>query len=342
MKEKPIVLSGMRPSGKLHIGHLEGVLEEWLRLQKDHGCFYFVADWHAITTEQDTRHLNEDAIDMVKDWIAYGVDPERSTIFVQSQVPEHSELHLALSMIINLGRLERLPTFTEYLKEIVKIEEKDVKKFDETKRAKVSYGFLGYPVLQAADILLYKTNFVPVGEDQLPHIELTRELARRFNAQYAEVFKIPEAILGHAPRILGTDGRKMSKSYNNVIAPTDDLEALTGKVKRMMSDPARGSVENPGNPDNCSVFGLHEVYSVDGCIEINRMCRAAKLSCVDCKKILPKKIFDKYEQFREKRASVDDSYVLDVLSDGSKKARMIASQTMQEVRAAMSMDYLAK
>lgn len=342
MEEKPVVLSGMRPSGKLHIGHLEGVLREWKGLQENHECNYFVADYHAITTDTDTRNLKEDSLDMVKDWIAFGVDPERSTLFVQSQVPEHTELHLIFSMLVNLGRLERLPTFIDYLKEIVKVDEHDIKKYDEAKRANVNYGFLGYPILQAADILIYKANVVPVGEDQLPHIELTREIARRFNGLYGEVFPIPDSKLGRSPRILGTDGRKMSKSYNNVISPMDNLETLTAKTRKMVSDVTRKGINYPGNPYECSVFDLQEVYDKEGYMGIAKSCREAQLGCADCKQSLPQKIFDVYSEFREKKASLNDNHVLDILMDGSKKARQIASNTLNEVKEVMLMDYFRK
>ena len=251
------VLSGMRPTGKLHIGHLEGVLQEWINLQQSYDCYYFVADWHALTTNSETKDLKENTIDMVKDWLAYGVDPNKSTLFIQSQVPEHAELGLLFSMLVNLGRLERLPTFNAYLKEIVKVEEKDKKIYDEVKRAKVNHGFLGYPILQSADILIYKTNLVPVGEDQLSHIELTREIARKFNSLYKEIFPIPEPKLGETPCILGTDSRKMSKSYGNVISPTDDYSILKNKVGKMVTDPNKIRANDRGNPHIFNVFYIH-------------------------------------------------------------------------------------
>lgn len=340
MKSKPVILSGMRPSGKLHIGHLEGVLREWVALQENSQCNYFVADYHAITTNTDTRELKEDTIDMVKDWIAFGIDPEKSNIFVQSYVPQHSELHLIFSMLVHLGILEKLPTFIDYMKEVIKVDDKDLKKFDEAKRAKINYGFLGYPVLQAADILIYNTNFVPVGEDQLPHIELAKELGRRFNKLYGDVLTIPEAKLGNAPRILGTDGRKMSKSYGNMISPLDDLAALTSKIKKMVTDTSRGQAHNCGNPYNCSVFDLHEVYDKEGSNEISEGCRTAKLGCKECKSLIPPKIFAAYRQFRENRAKLSDGQIVEILRDGSERVRAIASSTMKSVKEAMMMDYL--
>ncbi|MBR9675637.1 tryptophan--tRNA ligase [Candidatus Woesearchaeota archaeon] len=343
MKEKkPVVLSGMRPTGKLHIGHLEGVLNEWVELQKSHECNFFVADYHAITTNQDTREIKQDTFDMVKDWVAYGIDPEKSNIFVQSMVPQHSNLHLIFSMLVNLGRLERLPTFNEYLKEIVQVDEKDVKRVDEEKRAKVSYGFLGYPILQAADILAYKTDVVPVGEDQLPHIEFTREIARKFNGLYGELFPLPEAKLGHAPRILGTDGRKMSKSYDNEISPLDDLGALQTKTKKMVSDSTRKSLSEPGHPYECSVFDLQEVYDLEGSKQVYSDCTTAKLGCGDCKGLLPQKIFEKYGEFREKRESLRDQDILEVLVEGSLKSQRITGETLSQVKELMLMDYIRK
>ncbi|MEA3429809.1 MAG: tryptophan--tRNA ligase [Nanoarchaeota archaeon] len=338
--DKQVVLSGMRPTGKLHVGHLEGVLREWVDLQKEHDCNFFVADYHAITTNTNTKDLKQDTFDMVKDWIAFGVDPEKAKIFIQSMVPEHTDLHTIFSMLVNLGRLERLPTFNDYMREIIKVDDKDVKQFNEAKRAKVNYGFLGYPVLQTADILIYKTNIVPIGEDQLPHLELTRELAKRFNHLYGETFPVPEAKLGHKPRILGTDGRKMSKSYNNVISPMDDLDTLFAKVRSMVTDTQRGSLKNPGNPYNCSVFDLHEVYDKVGSENISSKCRSANLGCGDCKKMLPEKIFEAYKTFREKRVDITDSYVAEVLKSGCERARVIASATMKLVKHQMLMDYL--
>lgn len=337
-----VVLSGMRPTGKLHIGHLEGVLREWVELQNEHDCNFFVADYHAITTNSDTRDLKQDTFDMVKDWIAFGVDPEKAKLFIQSMVPEHTDLHTIFSMLVNMGRLERLPTFTDYIKEVIKVDDTDIKRFDEAKRAKVNYGFLGYPVLQTADILIYKTNIVPIGEDQLPHLELTRELAKRFNNLYGETFPLPEAKLGHKPRILGTDGRKMSKSYNNVISPMDNLDELMAKVRSMISDTTRGGVNNPGNPYNCSVFDLHEIYDKAGSQDIASRCKGASLGCGDCKKLLPEKIFETYKEFRERRGDVTDSYVKQVLKKGCERARAVTAATMKLVKHNMLMDYLGE
>jgi tryptophanyl-tRNA synthetase len=276
---------------------------------------------------------------MVRDWIAFGIDPEISTLFIQSQVPEHTELHLIFSMLVNLGRLERLPTFIDHLKEIVKVDGRDTKKYDKAKRANVNYGFLGYPILQAADILIYKGNIVPVGEDQVPHIELAREIARKFNGVYGETFPLPESKLGRAPRILGTDGRKMSKRYGNVISPTDDLDTLVAKTRKMVTDPDKVRLHDPGNPYICSVFDLYEVYDRESSSGIVEHCRSGELRCVECKENLAPKIFKTYEVFREKRMSLRDQDVLEVLMEGSKKARQIASRTLGEVKEMMLMNY---
>lgn len=333
-----VVLSGMRPTGKLHIGHVEGVLRDWVALQETARCYYFVADWHAMTTNTDTGELRRNTIDMVKDWIATGVDPEKSTLFVQSQIPQHAELSLALSMLVNLGRLERLPTFNNYLREIVKVDGEDKKQFDEAKRANVNHGFLGYPVLQTADILLYKTTLVPVGEDQLPHIELTRELARRFNTLYGTTFIIPEPKLGRSPRILGNDGRKMSKSYGNVIEPTDTGADLTKRILQMKTDPARQRATDPGNPYECSVYDLHEVFTSDN-PSVATACSTGTRGCKDCKLELAHTIDETYHSFRERRSTLTDDFILDVLATGTAAARTIAEQTMREAKHAMHLDY---
>jgi tryptophanyl-tRNA synthetase len=325
MRER--VLSGMRPTGRLHIGHVEGVLRNWVELQKNNDCFYFVADWHALTTNPDTREIKRNTYEMVKDWLAMGVNPEKSTLFIQSAVPEHAELHLVFSMLNSLARLERLPTFKEQIKEL------DMKE-------SIPYGFLGYPVLQAADILMYKTKYVPVGEDQLPHIELTRETARRFNGLYGEVFPVPMAELSEAPRILGTDGRKMSKSYKNEILPTDDKDWLVKKVRTMTIDPQRQKTTDPGNPEACSVYDLHKIYNKETTDDIAGKCRTAGRGCGECKMLLPDVMAETYKDYRERRKDIGDELVMRVLKEGNEKARAIASQTMNEVRRAMLLNYL--
>jgi tryptophanyl-tRNA synthetase len=338
-KMKDTILSGMRPTGKLHIGHLEGVLSEWKKLQEETNAYYFVADWHALTTNPDSTQLKEDSLDMVKDWIAYGIDPKKSTIFLQSQIPEHTELTTIFSMLVNLGRLERLPTFNEY---ILNLQDKteNRRSYDEEKRARISYGFLGYPVLQSADILVYKANKVPVGEDQLPHLELTRELARKFNNTYENIFEIPEPILGHSPRILGIDGRKMSKSYDNTINPNDERETLTEKIKQIKTDTNKIKKDSPGNPYECQLFELQEIYSNEKeTNEISQNCLQGKLGCFNCKKELVDKIYSKYENFRYNRKNISDEDVISILKEGSEKARYVAKQTLEEVKKAMKIKY---
>src|SRR5215813_10031523 len=247
MPNKQRVLSGMRPTGKLHLGNVVGALSNWVKLQDQYECFHFIADWHALTSDfADTSMIKEYRIEMMIDWLAAGLDPKKSVMFVQSAAPQHAELHLILSMITPLGWLERVPTYKEQRENIT---DKDLG----------NYGFLGYPVLQAADILMYKGNFVPVGEDQVPHVELTREICRRFNSFYGEVFPEPQALLTPMPRLPGLDGRKMSKSYGNVIFLTDTPEEITKKVKVMMTDPARKRRTDPGNPDVCPVFSYHKL-----------------------------------------------------------------------------------
>ncbi|MBU1975457.1 MAG: tryptophan--tRNA ligase [Nanoarchaeota archaeon] len=333
---KKRVLSGMRPTGRLHIGHIESVLRNWINLQKDHDCFYFVADWHALTTDPSTKDIEYNSIEMVKDWLAFGVDPKQSTVFLQSQVPEHTELSLIFSMLTNIGRLERVPSFKAQLSYLANGNEA---KADEL-RGTISQGFLGYPVLQAADILIYKTDVVPVGEDQVPHIELTREIARSFNTQYGGVFVLPEVKLSYIPKILGTDGQKMSKSYGNTISPEDSREDIAGKVRKMVTDTNRKSKTDPGDPNACSVYDLHLIYQEDESIEIGRKCRNGEVGCFDCKSMLTGPMTDIYAAFRERRPHILDEDVKRVLREGSERAREVASATLQEVRHMMMLDYL--
>lgn len=346
-KSSGVVLSGMRPTGELHIGHFEGVLRNWVQLQETHDCFYFVADWHALTTELDTKKIERYTLDMVADWIAFGVDPERSTLFVQSYLPEHAELNLALERLVNIGVVERLPTFRGYLEHLAgerKIRNKEGTELDGDKRldaiakAEVSLGFLAYPVLQAADILLYNATHVPVGEDQLPHIELTRDLAQRFNRTYGEVFVIPEALLSEAKRIRGTDGRKMSKSYENDIIPGYDQRKITERVRQTVT--ARPRLTDLGDPFECSVYDLHRIFNQEGELRINSGCRSASIRCYDCKMELPPRITAAYQEYREKRAGITDELVREVLREGNKKAQRVAHETMEKVRSFMLMDYL--
>jgi len=316
----------MRPSGKLHLGHYIGVLANWKKLQEEHDSFFFVADWHALTTEYDnTSTIRENVDDMIIDWMASGIDPNKATLFVQSHVPEHAELHLLLSMITPLSWLERNPTYKEQLQEI-------------TQRDIQTYGFLGYPVLQAADILMYDASFVPVGVDQLPHLELTREIARRFNFLYRDTFVIPDAHLTQTPKLMGLDSRKMSKSYGNAILLSDSAEEVWAKVKPMVTDPARIRRTDPGTPDICNVYSYHKIFSdaettawaADGC-------RTAGIGCIECKKRMYEGMEKVLNPIREERKKIVESGVSarDILSEGAEKAKKVASAKMSEVRDAV-------
>jgi tryptophanyl-tRNA synthetase len=325
---RPRILSGMRPTGKLHLGHWVGALENWVKLQDQYECYFFVADWHALTTHYaDTSELRENVREMVTDWLAVGLDPAKATFFLQSHLLEHAELHLLLSMVMPLGWLERVPTYKEQLENI---KDRDLH----------TYGFLGYPVLQAADILIYKAKYVPVGEDQLPHIELTRELARRFNKFYGAVFPEPQALLTAIPRLRGTDGRRMSKSYGNTIHLSDPPEVVSRKVADMMTDPARKRRTDKGNPDVCPVFDHHKVFSPEDVIDrVNRECRTAEIGCVDCKKLMAEHVNKFLAPILKRRKSYeeDPKRVLSILEEGTKKARSVAQATMAEVRAAVKL-----
>jgi tryptophanyl-tRNA synthetase len=319
-------LSGMRPSGKLHLGHYLGALKNWRDLQEENDCFYFVADWHALTTEYDrTEIIGESIDDMIIDWMASGIDPKKSTIFIQSHVPEHAELHLLLSMITPLPWLERNPTYKEQLRE-------------QTSRDLQTYGFLGYPVLQAADILMYDASFVPVGIDQVPHLELTREIARRFNFLYRAVFTIPEAHLTETPKILGTDNRKMSKTYGNAILLSDTAEEVWDKVKPMVTDPARVRRNDPGNPEICNVFSYHKIFSDPETIEkVNVGCRTAGIGCIECKRWMYERMEKVLAPVRERRKGIVESgvSVRELLKEGTQRAREVAAKKMGEVRDAV-------
>jgi len=345
------VLSGMRPTGRLHIGHVVGALDNWVKLQNEgNTTFYFVADWHAITTQTDTRNMKSDTIEMVKDWLAAGIDPNKSTLFIQSQVPQHAELGLIFERLTNLGRAERVPTFRGYAATILRKTYEEGKEDDLTftpeeltdAKGQISLGFLAYPVLQAADILLYGTTNVPVGEDQIPHIELTREIARKFNNLYGPVFTIPDYSLTQSPRILGTDGRKMSKSLGNVILPTDDFETILRGVRKMKIDQTRQARTIPGDPEKCTVYDLHYAFSSDeNHLEISRKCRSAGIGCGDCKQEAARAVFNRFKEHKERREALEgkDKYLLEVLLDGSSKARRVASQTLAKVKEQMLLDY---
>lgn len=323
---KKRIFSGMRPTGKLHLGHWVGALKNWVGLQDEYDCIFSVADWHALMGEYEDAHLMPGYIhDMVLDWLACGVDPKRSIVFVQSRVPEHLELQTFLSCLTPLGWLERNPTYKEQLREI-------------TTRDLQTYAFLGYPVLQAADILLYKATAVPVGEDQLPHLELTREISRRFNHIYkSKVFEDCKAILTPTPRLSGVDGRKMSKSYNNAINLSDSDDEIRKKINQMITDPARVRLNDPGHPDVCNVFAYYKVFCPDKVDEVRVWCEAAAKGCTECKKILTNSILEYMApiQKRRKELESDKNTIDDILEEGYKKAKVIAVQTMEEVRKAV-------
>ncbi|MDX2348288.1 MAG: tryptophan--tRNA ligase [Nitrospirota bacterium] len=320
------VLSGMQPSGLMHLGNLLGALENWKTLQAQHECFFFVADWHALSTNYaDTSRLKEFTQELLIDWLAAGIDPNRATVFIQSQVPEHAILHLLLSMIIPIPWLERNPTYKEKQEEIT---EKDL----------TTYGFLGYPVLQAADILLYKPDLVPVGKDQLPHLELTREVGRRFNSLYTTVFPEPKEYLTKFPKVLGTDGRKMSKSYHNTINLSDTESEVRQKLKTMVTDPARVRRTDKGNPDICPVYDLHEIFSAESIIKhIDTDCRTAAIGCIDCKRQVADAMVERFSPMWETRATfiTRPKHTQEVVEEGRKRAATVASETMAEVKEAM-------
>lgn len=320
------IVSGMRPTGKLHLGHLEAVLKNWVNLQDEYQCFFFVADWHALTSDYaDTSQIRANTLAMVCDWLGAGLDPNRSTIFVQSLVPQHAELHLLLSAVTPLGWLERVPTYKEAKEQI---KDKDLN----------NYAFLGYPVLQAADILIYKGECVPVGEDQVPHLELTREIARRFNHFYSPIFPEPEAMLAPDPRVVGTDGRRMSKSYRNDIKITDPPEVIWEKMRTMVTDPARVRRHDPGNPDVCPVFALHHLYSPPETIaHVNVECRRAGIGCIDCKKLLYEPAIRRLEPIAQRSRQYEQNLdaVRQILTEGSQRARDEAETTMRQVREAV-------
>lgn len=387
----------MRPTGKLHLGHYLGVIKNWISLQKDHETFFMVADWHALTTGyKDTKHLKDNIRQLVIDWIALGLDPEKSVLFLQSMVKEHAELFLLFAMITPKSWLEWNPTYkdTKYnllrihdleltfrggLRDLVKeflarqpfrvedmealeedlldviaqafvkalfdgkLDKEMLRKLNVSKREFYevdTYGFLGYPVLQAVDILLYKAEAVPVGEDQLPHIELTREIARRFNHLYGETFPEPQALLTETPRVPGTDGRKMSKSYGNAIYFADSEEEVKKKVMSFFTDPQKLRKGDPGRPEICPVFMYHKLFTPHEKLEeIERDCRSGKLGCVDCKKMMWEGLETFLKPIREKRREVEKSahYVWDILTEGSRRARELAQRTLQEVREKMNL-----
>jgi len=371
------ILSGMRPTGKLHLGNYVGALRNWVNLQDDYDCFFFIADWHALTTDYaDTRNIKQNSLEVMIDYLAAGLDPERSTLFIQSHVPQHAELHLLFSMITPLGWLERVPSYKEQRENI---KDKDLG----------TYGFLGYPLLQSADILMYQADFVPVGEDQVPHVELTREVARRFNFIYPKqryqsparvtrfedalgperdiiphggdmvrrpftigeyaaydpanvVFPEPRPLLTPAAKLPGTDGRKMSKSYGNTILLSEPEASLRAKLKTMVTDPARVRRSDPGNPDVCPVGDLHKIFSdSDTMAKVYEGCRTAGIGCIECKQWVADSVWAVLGPIQERRAKyeADPKLAWDILEQGSAKARAAAESTMEEVRAAASLSY---
>ncbi len=327
------VLSGMRATGKLHLGNYMGALANWVKLQESYDCYFFIADWHALTTDYaDTSRVKSNSIEVLLDWLAAGLDPERCTMFIQSHVPQHAELHLLFSMITPLGWLERVPTYKEQQQNL---KEKDLN----------TYGFLGYPLLQAADILIYQARWVPVGEDQVAHIELTREVARRFHQFYPgrgneAVFPEPQPLLTPSPKLPGTDGRKMSKSYGNYVLMSDPEPLVRQKLKTMVTDPARVRRSDPGNPDVCPVGDLHKVFSShDTMAKVDAGCRSAGIGCIECKGWAADAIVSLLNPIQDRRRKYEENPRLawDILEAGSAKARESAETTMKEVRSAMKM-----
>jgi tryptophanyl-tRNA synthetase len=324
------VLSGMRPTGKLHFGHFHGVLANWIKLQEEYECFFFVADWHALTTDYaNPANIKDNIREMVIDWLSVGIDPSKATIFRQSSIKEHAELHVLLSMITPLPWLERNPTYKE---QIEAMKEKDL----------LTFGFLGYPVLQTSDIIIYKASKVPVGIDQAPHLELSREITRRFNHFYGEVFPEPQTLLTAIPKVLGTDGRKMSKSYNNAIFLSDAPEEIDNKIRTMMTDTARKLRTDAGNPDVCPLFlTFHTLYSNEETINwVREGCTKALIGCIECKKSVIPKVLASIEpvQKRRKELEADPGTITEILNAGAKKASQVAQETMAHVRHAMGLE----
>ena len=321
------ILSGMQPSGQLHLGNYHGALKNWISMQDSFDCFFFIADLHSLTTlYEDPQLLKKYSFEVAVDWLSSGLDPEKCTLFVQSEIPEHAELHLILSMMVPVPWLERNPTYKE--------KQDEVKNIDMS-----SYGFLGYPVLQTADIVLYKANAVPVGIDQVPHLELSREIIRRFNKLYKKkVFIEPEAKISDVPKLNGIDGRKMSKSYNNAIFLSDSEKDITKKVKGMLTDPARGRRNDPGDPEACNLFPMHKIYStvkMQG--EIISACKNAEIGCGDCKQKLADNLLESMLPNMEKRKEVaaKPKEVYEILRAGTEKARKVARATLLEAKTAM-------
>lgn len=327
-KKKKVVLSGMRPTGPLHLGHLAGALKNWVRLQDEYECYYTIVTWHAFSSEYlNPQTIRDFTFEYAAGWLSAGVDPEKSVIFVQSDVKEHAELHLLLSMIIPLPWLQRVPTFKEMKREVA---DKELN----------TYGFLGYPVLQTADIILYKGNAVPVGEDQAYHLELAREITRRFNRLYGEIFPEPQILLTEVPRLAGTDGRKMSNSFNNAIYLSDAPEKIRAKIAPMMTDTRRKRKTDPGVPDDCPVFTLHRAFvEEEKREELAQGCRTAGIGCLECKNVVIDKLIDILAPLQERMREFDKNpqKVWDIIEEGNRKARRTAQKTMEEVRKAIGL-----
>jgi tryptophanyl-tRNA synthetase len=334
---QPTLLSGFRPTGRLHLGHLHGTLRNWVRLQESYRSFFMIADWHALTTGFDkSEGIADSAREMVADWLAVGLDPNRSVIFRQSALLEHAELFLIFAMITPTPWLLRNPTVKEQARELGLLAGDD-----DSEMTKINFGHLGYPVLQAADILVYKANKVPVGADQVPHVEFTRELARRFNHLYRPVFPEPDALLSEVPKIAGLDGRKMSKSYNNAVFLSDPLAEVDAKLSRMMTDPRRVRRTDPGDPKDCPAYqSFHKIYCTpDELAFVDRGCKSASIGCLECKKIMIRHVLEDLKPIQERRREIDSQPALaaDVLADGNRRAGAVASETMKEVRDAVGL-----
>ena len=327
-KKRKIVLSGMRPTGPLHLGHLTGALQNWIKLQDEYDCYYSIVTWHAFSSEYlNSSLIREYTFEVAADWLSSGLNPEKSVLFLQSEVKEHAELHLHLSMIIPLPWLQRVPTFKEMQRDLP---EKDLN----------TYGFLGYPVLQTADIIIYKADVVPVGEDQAYHLELAREITRRFNRLYGDIFPEPQILLTEVPKLAGTDGRKMSKSFGNAILMKDPPEIVREKISTMMTDTRRKRRSDPGIPEECPVFTLHKAFvPEDKRKELAQSCRAAGIGCLECKNVVIERIIEDLSSFRTKRTKFEKKpqIVWDILEKGNQRARETAQKTMEEVRSAIGL-----
>lgn len=320
------ILSGMRPTGRLHIGHYVGALENWIQLQNKYECYFLIADYHVLTTDLNTKEIHNNSIQMLIDWLSAGLDPNKCLMFRQSQIKQHAELFLIFSMFITSNRLERNPTLKDQVRDL--------------NLDNVIYGHLGYPVLQTADILLYKGDFVPVGEDQVPHVEISREIARRFNNQYGIVFPEPEPLLTTFPRLPGLDGNaKMSKSLNNTILLSDSPDEIKSKIRKAVTDPNKIRKGDPGNPDICLIYSYHKKFNLQETEEIYQNCKSGSLGCADCKLKCTNKISEFFSPLREKRAYYEEHHkeVLDILANGETAAKSVAEKTMDEVHQKMNL-----